>query len=326
MNTALEQRTAKYGPTSVVPTGFAYYAYDEAGHLLGEYDSTGIPLYEVAWLGDQPLAVIKQTRTGSGTTLNVATGVDYMYADHLNTPRVIVRSTDHVPYWRWDNSAEPFGAVAPNNNPNALGAYTFNLRFPGQTFDSETGMFYNMQRDYVAQWGRYTQSDPIGLAGGINTYLYVGGNPLSYTDPQGLFVPLVVYAVVETAPVWAPYLAYGTATLATAAATYLTLSPPPAAPDYSPWSPNPEVNKEFVRDRDTVNDVKPAPYRNPLKPTCDENRDRIMFLEDIVAQRRGFTNKWYGGALNSGHAGRIETLLKDIERLRARLARGDCEC
>jgi hypothetical protein len=118
---ALEQRTAKYGPGSVVPTGFVFYAYDEAGHLLGEYDINGVPFYEAIWLGDLPLAVIKQTRTGSGTTLNVVTRVDYIYADHLETPRVIVRSGDHVLIWRWDNSADPFGAVPPSDNPNGLG-------------------------------------------------------------------------------------------------------------------------------------------------------------------------------------------------------------
>jgi RHS repeat-associated protein len=111
--------------------------------------------------------------------------LDYIYADHLDTPRVIVRSTDHIPFWRWD-SPEPFGLISPNNNPNALGAYTFNLRFPGQIYDSESTTFYNLNRDYVAAWGRYFESDLVGLKGGINTYVYVGGNPVSFVDPLGL--------------------------------------------------------------------------------------------------------------------------------------------
>jgi RHS repeat-associated protein len=118
--------------------------------------------------------------------------VDYIYADHLDTPRVIVRSGDHVPIWRWDNSADPFGAVPPSDNPSGLGVYIFNLRMPGQVFDSESGMYYNMHRDYVAGWGRYAQSDPIGLEGGNNTYTYAEGNPVSYTDPTGEFVPQLI--------------------------------------------------------------------------------------------------------------------------------------
>ena len=87
--------------------------------------------------------------------------------------------------WKWENS-DPFGANLPNENPSGLGAFAFNLRFPGQYYDQEMGTHYNYFRDYDPATGRYVQSDPIGLIAGLNTFAYVDGNPISGLDFFGL--------------------------------------------------------------------------------------------------------------------------------------------
>ncbi|MFY9316651.1 MAG: RHS repeat-associated core domain-containing protein [Burkholderiales bacterium] len=82
---------------------------------------------------------------------------------------------------------EPFGDSPPDENPSGLGVFEFPLRESNYYADKETGNLYAMYRDaYSPSIGRFPQSDPIGLRGGINPYLYVGANPISYTDPSGL--------------------------------------------------------------------------------------------------------------------------------------------
>ncbi|MCG8292167.1 RHS repeat-associated core domain-containing protein [Pseudomonas entomophila] len=60
------------------------------------------------------------------------------------------------------------------------------LRFQGQYYDEETGLHYNRRRYYNPQTGRYLTPDPIGLAGGVNGYLY-GVDPLGLAAccPEG---------------------------------------------------------------------------------------------------------------------------------------------
>lgn len=157
-----------------------YFIYDEDGHLIGEYPSTG-PDVEYVWLANTPVAMIV-TDTG--------TSIYHIYPDHLNTPRFLADSTGDV-VWRWDSDA--FGNGLADEDPdNDSTDVVMNLRFPGQFFDSETGTHYNYYRDYDPVIGSYVQSDPIGLGGGLNTYAYVSNNPLSNSDSTGLFLDTIL--------------------------------------------------------------------------------------------------------------------------------------
>ena len=189
---ALDQRISKSGPLSIR----YFFFYDDNGQLVGEYKdnvSTTTPtndwlvLQETVWLDDIPIAVIKKP------TATSAIQTYYIHADHFKTPRVIVNASNTV-IWRWDN-VHAFGANIPLEDPDNNGqTFEYNPRFPGQYFDKETNLHYNYFRYYEPETGRYISPDPIGLAGGINTYGYVEQNPLSLIDPTGEAVPAIIAA------------------------------------------------------------------------------------------------------------------------------------
>lgn len=190
---ALGQRVKKSDGTSTT-----YFVYDEFGHLLGEYDAIGHLIQETVWLDDLPVLTL---RLPPGASAGPSEAY-YVYADQLGTPRQVLRPTDGIVVWSWESEA--FGQGVPNENPQGIGVFSYNLRLPGQYFDKETGLNYNFYRDYDPSIGRYIQSDPIGLAGGINTYGYVGGNPMSYTDPLGLRAGVRVCVGPLCAPIIPP--------------------------------------------------------------------------------------------------------------------------
>lgn len=174
---AVGQRVKKVG------TATTFFAYDENGHLLGEYDSNGVLIQEYVWLQNLPVAILKRHGTGTPVTVDIF----YLHSDHLGSVRVVTRPSDNKATWRWDPS-EAFGNSQPNTNPNGLGVFSLNLRFPGQYVDSETGLNYSYSRDYDPLTGRFLQSDPIGLRSGISTYSYALNSPTNYYDPFGLDV------------------------------------------------------------------------------------------------------------------------------------------
>jgi RHS repeat-associated protein len=183
------ERVAKLNVPS--PQYHRYYVYDEAGRLLGEYRPNGTRVAEYVWLDDTLVAVFS-THGDSNHQL--------VLTDHLGTPRAIVHPDTNAILWRWDLTASAFGDHAANQDPDGDGAaYTFNLRYPGQYYDVETGLHYNYFRDYDPSTGRYVQSDPIGLDGGLSTYSYVGASPLQGTDPYGLLDVQAQYGISQGA-------------------------------------------------------------------------------------------------------------------------------
>jgi RHS repeat-associated protein len=164
-----------------------YFTYDETGKLLAEYQGVGsatpVLQKEYIWVDDRPVAVFTNTGSYAGETLLI-------HSDHLGTPRAIRSQKNSMPtVWRWDLEGTVFGEHAPLQDPDGDSeSFVFNLRYPGQYFDQESGLHYNYFRDYEASTGRYVESDPIGLLGGLSTFSYSLSRPLNFSDRQGLAV------------------------------------------------------------------------------------------------------------------------------------------
>ena len=168
-------------------SGRAYLFADHGRLLVDAVVTSGtVTKYGAyVWLEGRPLAFI--TYTKSGTTFT-SQQVRYLHTNNLEWPKFTTAASGAIDYQRVLTSA--FGLVTTKIDPDGDGRASDEprLMFAGQYWEVENGanLYYNYYRDYVPVIGRYLQSDPVGLAGGINTYIYVGNNPLQYVDPLGL--------------------------------------------------------------------------------------------------------------------------------------------
>ena len=109
--------------------------------------------------------------------------VSFFVTDHAGTPVKLVNEEGRA---IWQAEPDDWGAVR-NEKMFLNSDIRQPIRFQGQWLDEESGFYYNRYRFYDPRQGRYITQDPIGLSGGLNAYAYVQGNPISNTDPLGLY-------------------------------------------------------------------------------------------------------------------------------------------
>lgn len=178
------ERLAIRTTQNMTPAGTTHYLYDRGGHLIAEATDTGTSTREYVWLDDMPIAVVADVDTTSPNLY-------FVHADHLERP---LKMTDASKAVVWDAVYNPFGDV------NAItGTAANNLRFPGQYFLIEAGLYYNWHRHYDPTLGRYTQPDPLKFVNGPSIYSYAKSAPQKNVDPRGLQAGVAAAAAAAAA-------------------------------------------------------------------------------------------------------------------------------
>lgn len=144
------------------------YLYDGA-NILQEYDNAGklVASYTHTLGVDHPISM---TRGGRNS---------YYVYDRLGS---VIGLTDGAGTVKASYVYDAWGNLTGGNAGGLENPY----RYTGREYDSESGLYYYRARYYDPQAGRFISQDPTGIAGGINQYGYVAGNPVNAVDFSGL--------------------------------------------------------------------------------------------------------------------------------------------
>lgn len=253
-----------------------YFFYNHSG-LVGEYNSSG--------------ALITEYQYAPGSTwmanpmFQRVNGEVYFYqTDHLGAPQRMVASSGQVV---WEARFKAFGRV-----DNYRAAVMNKLRLPGQYYDDETGLHHNVFRDFDPEIGRYLQSDPLGIIDGPNIYVYARSNPLTSSDPLGLFAfaiplaPAVGQLVVDAIALGLG--AYGLFNMS-----------------------DKERRREDYR---SYKDYQSQGYQRTGDP-CKDLKNKIDYHKNLADKKEGFDKKWPHRKFPGGrHSEEVKRMREDIEK------------
>ncbi len=170
----LSKEVTEVGTSATGATAGKTYFMQGGEGLLAEADAAGTVVRTYGWKPGGSY--------GSSPVYTRQNGLYYFYInDERGVPRRVI-NTEGATVWEAVEYSVFGHAVV------AAGEQMFQpWRFQGQYYDRETGLHYNVHRYYDPGTGRYTTSDPLGLAGGLNAYLYANASPTLFNDPYGLW-------------------------------------------------------------------------------------------------------------------------------------------